>query len=256
MKKGKDILLTNLLMTIGILSLLYFVMYAVFVDLTNVFTYFWLILGVILVLCKPLATIIYEKQIVIPLTVKWTGGIVIAFLLLIFIVTECVIIGYGSKEPQPDADYVLVLGAQVKGTRLTYALQTRLDTAYEYAINNPKTMVIVSGGQGPGEDVTEAYAMAEYLKAKGLEESRLILEDQSTSTYENIEYSKKLMESTDSKVVLVTNHFHVYRGVGVAKKQGLTNVEGLGASTKWYTIPNQYVREAFAVIKYKLCGQI
>ena len=126
-------------MTIGILSLLYFVMYAVFVDLTNVFTYFWLILGVILALCKPLATIIYEKQIVIPLTVKWTGGIVIAFLLLIFIVTECVIIGYGSKEPQPDADYVLVLGAQVKGTRLTYALQTRLDTAYEYAINNPKT---------------------------------------------------------------------------------------------------------------------
>lgn len=256
MKKGKATLLSNILMTLGVLSLLYFVMYAVFVDLTNVFTYFWLIIGVILALCKPLATIIYEKQIVIPLTVKWTGGIVITFLLLIFIVTECVIIGYGSKEPQPDADYVLVLGAQVKGTRLTYALQTRLDTAYEYAINNPKTMVIVSGGQGPGEQVTEAYAMAEYLKAKGLEEERILQENQSTSTFENIEFSKKLIDSTDAHIVLVTNHFHVYRGVGVAKKQGLTNVEGLGAPTKWYTIPNQYVREAFAVVKYKLFGQI
>lgn len=256
MKKGKTILIANVLMVFGILCLLYFLMYAIFVDLTNLFTYFWLIVGLGLILVKPILKYMTEKQIVIPTGVKWISGILIAILLLTFIVTECVIIGYGSKEPQPNADYVLVLGAQVKGTRLTYALQARLDTAYEYASNNPQALVIVSGGQGTGEDVTEAYAMAEYLKSKGLDESRLILEDQSTSTYENIEYSKQFMDSMDSNVVLVTNHFHVYRGVGVAKKQGLTNVEGLGAPTKWYTIPNQYVREAFAVIKYKLCGQI
>ncbi len=256
MKKGKTTLLSNILMIIGLLSLLYFVMYAVFVDLTNVFTYFWLILGLLLVLCKPVLTFMEIKQMIIPAGLRWMGGIVITILLLIFIVTESVIIGYGSKEPQPNADYVLVLGAQVKGTRLTYALQTRLDKAYEYAMDNPKTMVLVSGGQGPGEDVTEAYAMAEYLKAKGLEEERILQENQSTSTFENIEFSKKLIDSTDAHIVLVTNHFHVYRGVGVAKKQELTNVEGLGAPTKWYTIPNQYVREAFAVIKYKLCGQI
>lgn len=256
MKKGKCGLITNILMVFGILCLLYFLMYAVFVDLTNIFTYFWLIVGLVLVLVKPALKYMATKQIVLPTGVKWTSGILIAILFLIFIVTECVIIGYGSKEPPPNADYILVLGAQVKGKNLTYALQSRLDTAYEYAVENPESMVIVSGGQGPGEDVTEAYAMAEYLKMKGLVESRLILEDQSTSTYENIEYSKPLMDSTDANVVLVTNHFHVYRGVGVAKKQGLTNVEGLGAPTKWYTIPNQYVREAFAVVKYKLFGQI
>lgn len=256
MKKGKAALLTNVLLAIGILCLLYFVMYAVFVDLTNVFTYFWLTVGVMFVLIKPIVNYMAEQQIAIPIWIKWTGGILIIILLLIFVVTECVIIGYGSKEPRQDADCVLVLGAQVKGTRLTYALQARLDVAYQYAVDNPESVVIVSGGQGSGEDVTEAYAMAEYLKAKGLAESRLILEDQSTNTYENIEYSKKLMENVDTSVVLVTNHFHVYRGVGVAKKQGLTNVEGLGAPVKWYTIPNQYVREAFAVVKYKLCGQI
>ena len=207
-------------------------------------------------LVKPILKYMIAKQIVIPVGVRWTGGILIAILFLIFIMIECVIISYGGKIPQRNADYVLVLGAQVKGRNLTYALQARLDAAYEYAVDNPDSIVIVSGGQGSGEDVTEAYAMAEYLKSKGLCESRLILEDQSTSTYENIEFSKKLMDNTSANVVLVTNHFHVYRGVGVAKKQGLTNVEGLGAPTKWYTIPNQYVREAFAVIKYKLFGQI
>lgn len=256
MKKETLSMLMNVLAVIGILCLLYFIMYAIFVDLTNVFTYFWLLLGLILVLIKPVLKYMTAKNIVISVGIKWAGGILLTIFLLIFIVTEAVIIGYGSKEPKPNADYVLVLGAQVKGTRLTYVLQARLDTAYEYAVDNPESMVIVSGGQGPGEDVTEAYAMAEYLKAKGLDESRLILEDQSTNTHENIEFSKKLMDSTDAKVVLVTNHFHVYRGVGVAKKQGLINVEGLGAPTKWYTIPNQYVREAFAVIMYKLCGQI
>lgn len=256
MKKGKSSLLVNILLVVGILCLLYFLMYAVFVDLTNVFTYFWLVLGLILVLCKPALTFMEAKQIIIPVGLRWIGGSIFTILFLIFIVTECVIIGYGNKEPQPNADYVLVLGAQVKGTRLTYALQTRLDVAYEYAVDNPDSVVIVSGGQGLGEDVTEAYAMAEYLKTKGLDASRLILEDRSTSTYENIEYSKAFIDSTDASIVLVTNHFHVYRGVGVAKKQGLTNVEGLGAPTKWYTIPNQYVREALAVIKYKLFGQI
>lgn len=256
MKKGKRNVIANICLVLGILCLIYFLMYAIFADLTNIFTYFWLIIGMGLVLCKPVISFMESRQIAVPAGVKWSGGILMLACLLVFIITECVIIGYGSKEPEPKAEYVLVLGAQVKGSRPTYALQTRLDAAYEYAVENPESTIIVSGGKGPGEAVTEAEAMAKYLKEKGISEERIILEDKSTSTYENIEFSKKLMRSTDASVVLVTNDFHVYRGIGVAKKQGLTNVEGLGAPVKWYTIPNQYVREAFAVIKYKLCGQI
>lgn len=256
MRKGIVKLMTNICMLLGMMCLLYFMMYAVFADLTNVFTYFWLIVGSMFVLIKPMVGYMEKQQIVIPIGIKWTGGILVIIMFLVFVVVECVIIAYGSKEPRPNADYVLVLGAQVKGTRLTYALQTRLDVAYQYAVDNPESVVIVSGGKGSGENVTEAYAMAEYLKAKGLDESRLIMEDQSTSTHENIEYSKQFIDSMNARIVLVTNDFHVYRGIGVATKQGLTNVEGLGAPVKWYTIPNQYVREAFAVIKYKLCGQI
>lgn len=256
MKKGIGNMIMNVFVIIGILCILYFLMYVIFVDLTNVFTYFWLILGVACLLVKPVINYIALKNIAIPSGVKWGCSIVITTLMIVFLITEVIIIGYATHKPQPNADYVLVLGAQVKGKNPTYALQARLNTAYKYALDNPDTILILSGGKGPGEDVTEAYAMAEYLKNKGLDESRMILEQQSTSTYENVLYSKELTVSPDATVVLVTNHFHVFRGVGVAKKQGLTNVEGLGAPTKWYTIPNQYVREAFAVIKYKLCGQI
>lgn len=256
MRKGKLYMLTNIILIIGILCLIYFVMYAVFIDLTNIFTYFWLAAGVGLIVLRQVIIYIKMNQIRIPAAVKWIAGIGFLLVFLVLAVTEGVIIGYGAAKPSKGADYVLVLGAQVKGRNPTYALAKRLDVAYEYLADNPDTLVILSGGKGPGEDVTEAYAMKEYLKKKGIEEDRMLLEEQSANTYENIKYSKELMGSPEDSVVLVTNHFHVYRGVGVAKKQGLTNVEGLGAPSKWYTVPNLYLREAFAVIKYILCGQI
>lgn len=255
-RKGKRYMLMNILLIIGILCLIYFLLYAVFVDLTNIFTYFWLAVGIGLIVVRQVIKYITANHIAIPTAVKWISGLGFLLVFLVLAVTEGIIIGYGAAKPSKGADYVLVLGAQVKGTNPTYALAKRLDVAYEYLTDNPDTMVILSGGKGPGEDVTEAYAMAEYLEKKGIDENRMLLEEQSANTYENIHYSKELMESPEDSVVLVTNHFHVYRGVGVAKKQGLTNVEGLGAPTKWYTVPNLYLREAFAVIKYILCGQI
>ena len=256
MKKGNRNVFMNILMIIGIFCFVYFVMYIVLVDLTNLFTFFWLAAGIGCMVLRCLLRYVERNSVIIPPAVKWVAGILFGMAALVFVVVEGIIIRYGTAEPFPGADYVLVLGCQVKGTTPTYALTKRLDAAYDYLMDNPDTLVILSGGQGPGEDVTEAHAMAEYLKKKGFPETRMLLEDKSQNTDENIRYSMKLMEGPDADVVLVTNHFHVFRGVGVARKQGLTNVEGLGAPTKWYTVPNQYVREAFAVLKYKLWGQI
>lgn len=256
MKKGSRHVFMNLLMIIGILCLVYFVMYIALVDLTNLFTFFWLIAGIGCIVLRGLLRYTERNEVTIPAAVRWTAGILFGAAVLVFLVVEIIIIRYGAAAPSAGADYVLVLGCQVKGTNPTYALAKRLDAAYDYLMDNPDSLVILSGGQGPGEDITEAHAMAEYLKKKGFPESRMLLEDKSQNTDENIRYSMELMESPDRTVVLVTNHFHVFRGVGVAKKQGLTNVEGLGASAKWYTVPNQYMREGFAVIKYKLWGQI
>lgn len=256
MKKGNRNVFMNILMIIGILCLVYFVMYMVLVDLTNLFTFFWLIAGIGCIAFRGLLRYTEHNSVMIPPVVKWTASILFGAAVLVFAAVEIIIIQYGAADPSAGADYVLVLGCQVKGTNPTYALTKRLDAAYEYLMDNPDTFVILSGGQGPGEDITEADAMASYLRKKGVAESRMLLEDKSQNTDENIRYSMELMENPDAAVVLVTNHFHVFRGVGTAKKQGLTNVEGLGAPTKWYTVPNQYMREGFAVLKYKLWGQI
>ena len=89
-----------------------------------------------------------------------------------------------------------------------------------------------------------------------MDEDRMNLEDQSENTWQNIEYSKEKIKDDYSSVVIVTNDFHVFRGTRIAKKQGFRGVEGLGAPTKWYTVPNMFVREAVAVWKYALCGQL
>ncbi len=249
-------MLTNALIAAGAVCIFYFVMYMVVVDLTNLFTWFWLIAGAGLIGIALLRRYAEKKSIVVPVAVKRTVRAAACLALMVFFAVEAVIIWRGAAKPAPGADYVLVLGAQVKGKTPTYALAKRLDAACAYLKENPDTLVIVSGGKGPGEDVAEAVVMADYLEARGIAGSRILTEHKSRNTDENIRFSMELMESPEADVVLVTNYFHVYRGVGVAKKQGLTHVEGLGAPTKWYTAPNQYVREAFAVLKYKICGQI
>ncbi len=241
---------------LGGLSLLYFAVYAVFAGLTNTFTYFWLLLGGFCILLaagwKRAARILRA----VPMPVKAVGGVLCGLCVLALGAAEIFIISYGSRAPQPGADYVLVLGAQVRGRTPSYNLARRLDAALGYLLENPGTKAILSGGQGPGEEISEAQAMAEYLEEKGISKERMILEDASVNTYENISFSRAKMEGENPRVVLVTNNFHVYRSVGIARKQGLTRVEGLGASVMWYTVPNLYLREAFAVIKYKLWGQI
>lgn len=170
-------------------------------------------------------------------------------------VMEGLILKAGYTKPKPNADYLIVLGAQVNGTKVSKALRYRLDAAFEYAKENEQTKIIVSGGQGYNEEITEAKAMSDYLVQKGLEEGRIVKEERSTNTNENIKYSKSLLEQAD-RVVVVTNRFHVYRGVRIARKQLSQKVEGLGADTGTLLFLNYYVREAFAIVKDGLMKNI
>ena len=244
------------LLLLGICSVTYFGIYVVLVGLNNTFTWFWLILGLVLVATGGCLFYLHIHGKTLPLLLIRSVEGIVALGLLLFLVTEGLLVGYGKSVPAKDADYMIILGARVKGTKVTANLSRRLDTAYRYLENNPDTKVILSGGQGDGEDISEAEAMAEYLRQKGLDADRMIPEDQSENTWQNIEYSKEKIKDDYSSVVIVTNDFHVFRGTRIAKKQGFRGVEGLGAPTKWYTVPNMFVREAVAVWKYALCGQL
>lgn len=177
---------------------------------------------------------------------------VLAFGLSVIIAFTSFLALYGRND---NATYnektVIVLGCGIRGERVSVGLAKRLNKAYEYHLQNPDAVIIVSGGQGPQEDISEALAMKRYLMEKGVPEDRIIMEDKSTSTITNFKYSHEIMKEKglpDDSVVFVTNGYHVYRGASYAKAEGLT-VTHLGTDIIWYTIPMNYLREMLAVMK-------
>ncbi|AZB42715.1 YdcF family protein [Bacillus sp. FJAT-42376] len=156
---------------------------------------------------------------------------------------------YAQAKPVSNADYLIVLGAKVNGDVPSLALKYRIDAAADYMANHPKTTAIVSGGRGPGENRTEADAMKEGLMKHGIAASRIILEDRSTSTVENIENSKALIPENARTGVIVTNDFHLYRSVMIASEHGL-NVSGLAAKTPPIIVFKSYTREYLALTNF------
>lgn len=166
-----------------------------------------------------------------------------------FIIVEgCVISGFSSKGRE-NLDYIIVLGAQVHESGPSVVLRYRLDEAIKYLDNNPNTKCIVSGGKGNNEPYAEAVGMSKYLREHGIEGDRIIIEDKSLTTKQNIINSMKLMEQ-DAKVGIVTNDFHVFRAVQTAKKQGINNVCGIAAGSTRLYLPNNMLREFFGVLKF------
>lgn len=153
-----------------------------------------------------------------------------------------------------DEDAVVVLGTAIKGEAVTPPLRERLETAVEYHEANPDAVVVVSGGQGPGESVTEALAMRRFLVSEGIPESAILTEGESTSTHENFVLTKGLLDARLGErytTVFVTNDYHVLRASELSRIAGLDSAS-MHAATPWYTVPVDYVRESLAVVKLLL----
>ena len=176
--------------------------------------------------------------------------------ILLFFLVESVIIRHCFDRGSQNLDYLIVLGAQVRGEVVSRSLKMRLDEAIDYLQDNPDTVVIVSGGQGPGEDITEAEAMAVYLEEHGISAVRIRKEEHAVNTEENIRFSMEQMEGENPSVGIVTNNFHVFRSVQIGKKLGLVHVEGIAAPSEGFLQVNYLVREFFAVIKYFISGTL
>lgn len=180
---------------------------------------------------------------------KYVKGI---FLLgvTIFLVVESMIIFQSIEINIPlNSNYLIVLGARVRGETPSLALQYRLDVAYDYLEQNPNTQAILTGGQGAGETITEAEAMKRYLVQKGISPNRLLLENKATDTVENLTYSFEMIDSSleNPEVIVVTSKFHILRSKIIARELGW-RVDGIGARTLPFLIPTYYLREFFAVV--------
>lgn len=251
MKKKRKSLGTSYII-MGILSVTYFVLtLIILVGVT--FAEFYLVLGIILILLG------YGKKytkrgylILAPGKVKNIITGIIAFGILSFVVLEIVIITSAIPTKKMDSDYLVVLGAGLRGEIPSLTLLQRLDKSLEYIKNNPDIKIVVSGGKGAGETITEAEAMKRYLTQHGVNEERIIKEENSTNTSENLKFTAKILKEMDKKeslkITIVTSDFHVFRAKFLAARQGF-KADGYGVISKLILMPTYYVREYFAVIK-------
>lgn len=182
---------------------------------------------------------------------KCVIGIVIAVISVVVItaIIETVFIVKASiKKPKENAT-LIVLGCKVYGEHASRSLRERLDAALIYLEENPDSQCIVSGGMGEGEKISEAECMYRYLIKKGIHSSRIIKEDKSTSTRENLRFSKKIIEERglSKNIAIATSDYHQYRASKIAKTLGFS-VGAVPGHTAWWLFPTFYVRELYGIL--------
>ena len=187
---------------------------------------------------------------------KWGKRILLVLVCLglaAFGYLESLIIRDAHTDPAAEnARCVIILGAGVNGTEPSLMLSSRLQAALDFIADKPDLPVICSGGQGPGEDISEADCMAGWLIARGVDESRIYREDESTSTQENFAFSEKIMAELGlgegDTFAFVTNDYHIYRAGRIAGTDHACGVAATLPRSAYYDALqlNYYVREAFA----------
>lgn len=149
-----------------------------------------------------------------------------------------------------DFDFVIIHGAGLlDGNRVSKLLQDRLDKAIEvYRADPTPPRLIPSGGKGSDESISEAEAMTQYLVSRGIPEEDILPEDQSTTTLENLQFSKKILDSYDCRkyTALVSSNYHVYRALRYCREIGL-KCTGIGSHVAWYFWPSALIREYIAI---------
>lgn len=180
--------------------------------------------------------------------------VVIVVGLVFFFTITGVVVYHGTHDTVDfKEDCVLVLGCGIRGEIVLPTLESRLNQCLEYLKRNPKAIVIVSGGRGHNEDITEAEAMMRYLCTHGVPEQQIIKEEKSRNTIENFTYSKVILDSLfpgrNYVVAAISSDYHAYRVRLVASDVGVVS-HSYSAGVKWYLRPSAYSREALSVCRY------
>ncbi len=242
---------------LAVLSLAYYMVVIICSGYGTSFAWFWILTGAVFLLLFVLLRYDRTHPGNVPLWGKRIlfGLLLTGFAAFLFLFSR-VVSGMHAQAPE-GLSYLVVLGAKVRDDRPSRALRKRLETALAYAEQNPETMLILSGGQGPDEQISEAACMEKWLTEKGMDPSRLILEDASTDTRENLIYAAEKSGCGESPTGIVTNNFHVYRALRLAESLGYTQASGMAAPTSPAVIlPHYMVREAFALAKELVTGNI
>lgn len=192
---------------------------------------------------------------------KWIPKVILSVFILSVVYTfslfACMTVGALRAPPEDPSGTVVVLGSKVNGTVPSADLQARIDRAAEYLLEHPSLSVVASGGQGAGEDISEAAAIRDGLIAKGVEPSRIYLEAESSDTEENIAFSKAVMEENGlpEPMLIVTDEYHEFRAWLLAQREGIASYAVPGR-TPFYLLPACVARETLAITEQLLLGWV
>ena len=183
-------------------------------------------------------------------------GVTLGFPL--FLAAEIPVLRDARSAPDTSAPYLIVCGAGVNGSTPSRSMTDRLQRALQWLRDNPSGAAVLSGAQGPGEDLTEARAMAQWLTAEGVDPDRLILEERSASSYENLKYSLAAIADRGGDaagpVAILSSEYHLHRLGWMAERLGCQPVPVAAPTTKKSLFINYAIREAFAMWKLWLFG--
>lgn len=231
------------------LGIIVFSLFTILTKGVNFFTVF--ILFSICAICFSIIlnnTVNIKNKKYLNLILKIYNTILIIFIVSFIFIESILIININQFKKVKDIEnlkYIIVLGAGLDGYKVGKTLQSRLDKAVEYYKLNPNAKIIVSGGQGKDEIISEAVAMKRYLIENGVNENKIIKEDKATTTLENIKFSKDILKNRkdeNAKALIVTNEFHLTRAMIIANILGVEN-EGLASQTSMKTRINYLIRE-------------
>ncbi|MBR3929710.1 MAG: YdcF family protein [Clostridia bacterium] len=247
----------NFLFLLGALfSFIYYLLNGLFIRFGQSLLFLWPLLGVFLLARFIIFEIHYKTGKPLPFSRRFVVlfRIFACLSIAFFIVVEGIILHAAFTNPPANLDYIIVLGAKVNGTQPSGALRNRIDAASEYLHEYPSARVVASGGQGADEGISEAECIKRGLIQRGIDESRIIMEDKSTSTFENLTFSLPLIEGENPSIGLVTNNFHVYRSMKIAETFKGYEFSAVPVATSLLSFPHYMLREFCATVVGFLTG--
>ncbi|MGG7162855.1 YdcF family protein [Clostridium ihumii] len=243
----------NFDLILGVLFVIYFLTLTIFLG-KIAFSSFFLITGIFLIVFHYSKPYFYSINTISSL-IKFAKPFLIIFL-IVFIVLEGFIIYFSTLKDTTTSDYIVILGAGLKNDKPSLTLKRRLDAVIQLTkTSNESSKIILSGGQGPDEDISEAEAMKIYLLNNGISSNKIILENKSTNTFENFKFSRNMIQKdsnmnfSDIKIKIITSNFHAFRSSILANRNGYNNVTFYNSPTPLILEPNFFTREFFATFK-------
>ena len=231
----------------GIILVCYYFIESLFVGFTFSLLWLWCAGGLVCILFSLLT--FKHGKLPIPKWMFVTACIILSIIFVIFCVLEGFVISQMDAVGKQGLDYIIVLGAKINRNGVpSKPLYWRIDAAEEYLIDNPDTIAVLSGGKGNDEPISEAQCMYNELVQRGISRDRLIIEENSTSTNENIRFTLDII-GDDAEFGIVTNNFHVFRAVRIAEKVTGRAISGVASHYKDALIVHYMAREAIGILK-------